>query len=73
MRKWGDRMKKMQDRNEKTNNRINGLPAVTDDLNCGKLTKLIKARYSMVGCDIRCRIFDWGDIHHFLKPNGKLA
>lgn len=66
-------MKKMQDQNWQTNHGINGLPAVTDDLDCGKLTKLIKARYSMVGRDIRCRIFDWGDIHRFLKPNGKLA
>lgn len=66
-------MEKTQAQDRGQNKKTKGIPAVTDDLNCGKLTKLIKARYSMVGRDIRCRIFDWADIHHFLQPNGKLA
>lgn len=38
-----------------------------NDLNCGKLTKLIMSRHSMVSDDIRYAAFNWADFNIFLK------
>ncbi len=38
-----------------------------NSLNCGKLTKLIMSRHSIISDDIRYVAFNWADINIFLK------
>ncbi|HAK74124.1 MAG TPA: hypothetical protein DCP36_12110 [Sporomusaceae bacterium] len=38
-----------------------------NSLNCGKLTKLIMSRHSIISEDIRYVAFNWADINIFLK------
>lgn len=38
-----------------------------NDLNCGKLTKLIMSRHSIISNDLRYVAFNWEDINIFFK------